>query len=166
LINYLFILKSTVMKKILSIITITAAIAVVMAACNRNPVTTQTVPYNDTAGFAQFQAWKAMNERLDPNEVFGATTTTLGTNATLKKTSTLHKTGSMTSASTHNAKITKKKGWSKAATYSAIGGGTGIVLGAIINKRNRVLGGIIGGVLGGGIGYGVGRSQDKKDGRF
>ena len=53
--------KSTVMKKILSIITLTAAITFIMAACNRNPVTTQTVPGADTAGFAQFKTWKAMN---------------------------------------------------------------------------------------------------------
>jgi len=61
--------------------------------------------------------------------------------------------------------VAKKKGWSKTAKYSAIGGGAGILLGAVINKRNRVLGGVIGGVIGGGLGYGIGRSQDKKDGR-
>ncbi len=149
------------MKKVLPIIIIIASIAVFMAACTRNPVTTKetAVLYEDTVGFAQFQSWKAMNERLDPNEAFV-------TKAIVKKRSATNKSGSMSSSSTNNAKIAKKKGWSKAAKYSAIGGGTGIVLGAIINKRNRVAGGIIGGVLGGGLGYGIGRSQDKKDGRY
>lgn len=149
------------MKKILSIITITAAVAVVMAACNTVPGTIKPISYEDTVGFSQFQAWKAMNERIDPSEVYMANTK----NSAARKTSTAKSSGSMNSSTTNNAKTAKKKGWSKAAKYSAIGGGTGIVLGAIINKRNRVAGGIIGGVLGGGIGYGIGRSQDKKDGR-
>ena len=59
-----------------------------------------------------------------------------------------------------------RSGWSKAAKYSAIGGGAGILTGAIINKRNRVAGGAIGGVLLGGVGYLFGRHQDKKDGRY
>ena len=149
------------MKKVLPVIIIIASIAVLMAACTRNSVTTRAVSvlYEDTVGFAQFQSWKAMNERLDPNDAFV-------TKAIAKKSGPSNKSGSMSSSSTNNAKIAKKKGWSKAAKYSAIGGGTGILLGAIINKRNRVAGGIIGGVLGGGLGYGIGRSKDKKDGRY
>ena len=38
--------------------------------------------------------------------------------------------------------------------------------GAIINKRNRVVGGVVGGIIGAGVGYGVGRGMDKKDGRY
>jgi hypothetical protein len=149
------------MKKVLPVIIIIASIAVLMAACTRNPVTTKAVSvlYEDTVGFAQFQSWKAMNESLDPNDAFV-------TKAITKKSGSSNKSGSMSSSSTNNAKIAKKKGWSKAAKYSAIGGGTGILLGAVINKRNRVAGGIIGGVLGGGLGYGIGRSKDKKDGRY
>ena len=81
-------------------------------------------------------------------------------------TRTVYKSGSMTSSTTNEAKVAKKKGWSKAAKYSVIGAGSGAILGAVINKRNRVAGGIIGGVLGGGVGYGIGRSNDKKDGRL
>lgn len=153
------IFKSTVMKKVLPFIIIITSIAVLMAACNRNPVTTRTVSYEDTVGFAQFQSWKTMNERWDPNDAFV-------TKAIVKKSRSSNKSGSMSSSSTNNAKIAKKKGWSKAAKYSVIGGGGGAILGAVINKRNRVAGGIIGGILGGGVGYGVGRSQDRKDGRF
>lgn len=146
------------MKKVLSIIAVTAAIAVVMAACNSNP-TTKEVIFVDTAGLAQFQAWKAMNESMATNQAYT-------TNTAVKRTSSSssNKSGSMNTASTNNAKT--KKGWSKAAKYSVIGGAGGAVLGAVINKRNRVAGGVIGGVLGGGIGYGIGRSKDKKEGRY
>ena len=140
------------MKKILSIITITAAVAVVMAACNSNPMAMQPVSNIDTTGFAQFQAWKAM----DKQEPAKAMSKTVATN----------KTVSMVSSETNNAKVAKKKGWSKAAKYSAIGGGSGIILGAVINKRNRVAGGAIGGILGAGVGYLWGRSKDKKEGRY
>lgn len=147
------------MKKILSIISITATIAVVMAACTRNPSATSGVSNLDTVGFTQFQQWKAMNERLETNQA-------IASNTIAKKSSSVNKSGSMSSETTNNAKVTKKKGWSKAAKYSAIGGGTGIILGAVINKRNPVKGGIIGGILGGGLGFGIGRSKDKKEGRY
>ncbi len=145
------------MKKLFSIITITAAIAVVMASCKSNPGTAQVI-FADTTGLAQFQSWKAMNEQ----QAFSTATK----NVVVKKTSTAKKGGSMTSSTTNEAKLAKKKGWSKAAKYSAIGGGTGIIGGAIINKKNRVAGGAIGGIVLGGLGYVIGRSQDKKDGRY
>ncbi len=72
----------------------------------------------------------------------------------------------MSSSTTNQAKVEKKKGWSKAAKYGVIGGGTGVVLGAVINKKNRVAGGAIGGTVLGGIGYLWGRSKDKKEGRY
>jgi uncharacterized membrane protein (UPF0182 family) len=157
------------MKKILSIVTLVTVIALVMSSCSRkadsanSSLTTPVVAYEDTVGFAQFQAWKAMNERIDPNEAFSSNVATKKPVAKKKYSST--KTGSLSSTSSNNAMVAKKKGWSKTAKYSAIGGGAGILLGSIINKRNRVLGGVIGGVIGGGLGYGIGRSQDKKDGR-
>lgn len=150
------------MKKFLSIITITAAVAVVMASCKNTPVTPKAVPYEDTVGLADFQAWKAVNEREETNEAYMATSKSSSTN---KPSSYKKSSGTMNSESTNNAKVAKKKGWSKAAKYSAIGGGAGAVIGAVVNKRNRVLGGVVGGVIGGGVGYGIGRSQDKKDGR-
>ncbi len=150
------------MKKFFSILTITAVAAVVITACNRTPATPKAVLYEDTAGLAEFQNWKAMNERAEANEAYMNTTK----KSTAKNYSSSNKSGTMTSSSSHTALPAKKKGWSKAAKYSAIGGGAGIVLGAVINKRNRVAGGVIGGVLGAGAGYGIGRSQDKKDGRY
>lgn len=147
------------MKKVLSIITLTASIAVLISACSSNSGTTK-VSYDDTVGFAQFQAWKYMNESSNQNQAYN-------TKSTARRSNSVNQSNTMTSASTNNAKTSsKKKGWSKAAKYSAIGGGTGVILGAVINKRNRVAGGVIGGILGGGIGYGIGRRQDKRDGRY
>ena len=145
------------MKKLLLIITITAAIAAVMTACKNNPVATQPVVYMDTTGFAQFQAWKAL-EKQEP--VYAMSKPVAPTKVAKNKTR------SMVSSETNNAKVAKKKGWSKAAKYSTIGGGSGIILGAVINKRNRVAGGAIGGLVGAGLGYLLGRTQDKKDGRY
>ncbi|MEO7983457.1 MAG: glycine zipper domain-containing protein [Bacteroidota bacterium] len=145
------------MKKFLSLITITAAMAVVMSACKNN---LGTLPVNntDTTGFAQFQAWKAMNAEQPAN--------TTNKTVPVKKNSSTNKSGSMTSSTTNDAKVATKRGWSKSAKYSVIGGAGGAVLGAVINKRNRLAGGVIGGVLGGGLGYGIGRSKDKKEGRY
>jgi len=59
----------------------------------------------------------------------------------------------------------EKRGWSAKAKGAVIGTGVGAAAGAIINKRNRVAGGIIGGVLGAGAGTGIGAIIDKKNGR-
>jgi len=63
----------------------------------------------------------------------------------------------------HNsAQAQDRKGWSPQAKGAVIGGLGGAAAGAIINKRNRPVGGIIGGVAGGAIGYGVGKHIDNK----
>lgn len=159
------------MKRVLSIIAITAVVALIMASCSQNKgASKETTVTTDTIGFAQFQQWKAMNERVDPmsyqqgyNDGL-AQTATKPKATTVRRTSTSSNSGTMTSTSTNNAKV--KKGWSKAAKYSVIGGVAGGVAGAVINKRNRAVGAVIGGVLGAGAGYGIGRSADKKDGRY
>jgi hypothetical protein len=55
-----------------------------------------------------------------------------------------------------------QRGWSPQGKGAAIGGAAGILGGALINKRNRVVGGAIGGVAGAGVGYGVGKHIDNK----
>ena len=52
--------------------------------------------------------------------------------------------------------------WSPQAKGAVIGGLGGAAAGAIINKRNRAVGGVVGGVAGGAIGYGVGKHIDNK----
>lgn len=49
------------------------------------------------------------------------------------------------------------------AEGAIIGGGVGGAAGAIINKRNRVVGGVIGGLLGGAAGYAIGKHKDNKN---
>ena len=174
------------MKKILFALSTVA----VMASCsNNNPRTaaeTQTlIPPADTAGLAQFQAWKAQNELAVANQlaqqnqavaqptevvrerivyVDRPTTTRRSSSSTRRSSSSSSgSSGVYNSGSTQTA---QKKGWSKAAKGAVIGGAGGAVLGAVINKRNRAAGAVIGGVLGGAVGYGIGRGQDKKDGRY
>ncbi|HEY5773122.1 MAG TPA: glycine zipper domain-containing protein, partial [Chitinophagaceae bacterium] len=88
------------------------------------------------------------------------------TRSTVAKRTTSYQSPKMVSETQNAAKATTKKGWSKAAKATAIGAGAGAVLGAVINKKNRVAGAVIGGVIGGGGGYVIGRGMDKKDGRY
>ena len=55
-----------------------------------------------------------------------------------------------------------QRNWSPQGKGAAIGGAAGILGGALINKRNRVVGGAIGGVAGAGVGYAVGKHIDNK----
>jgi hypothetical protein len=182
-------LKTLTMKKLLSVV----GVAAIMASCNSNPniksadqvqaqAPAQTL---DTAGLAQFQAWKAQNELMRTQQqeqymqyqqmqnagMYGYAAPSPQrsyASAPRRSTSTARRSSSGNNggyASTGNYPA-RKKGWSKAAKGAAIGGAGGAVLGAVINKRNRVAGGVIGGVIGAGVGYGIGRSQDKKDGRY
>ena len=147
------------MKKLLLSVSVVASLAILVAACNTNPKSMQPGLNSDTTGLAQFNEWKAMAAQalvVKQNQAPYAA----GRKAVQEKTY------SMNSESTHEAKVAKKKVWSKSAKYAVIGAAGGGILGAVINKRNRVAGGIIGAVVLGGGGYIFGRSQDKKDGRF
>jgi hypothetical protein len=53
--------------------------------------------------------------------------------------------------------------WSPQAKGTVIGAGTGAAAGAIIHKRDRVLGGVVGGVVGGTAGYAIGKRKDNKN---
>ena len=122
----------------------------------------------DTAGLAEFQDWKRMNETKQASEYYmqgykDAVATAAKPAAT--KTKIIYKRAA-TPAPAPAAQTVKKKGWSKAAKGTAIGTATGALAGALINKNNRVAGGIIGGLLGAGGGYLIGHGMDKKDGRY
>lgn len=171
-------LKFGLMKKILFALSTVA----VMASCGSNnqrtaaETQTLTPATSDTAGFAEFQKWKAQNElavanqlaqQNQPTEVVRERVVYVDRPVTRKRTTTSSSSnGSGTYNSTSTNTAQEKKGWSKAAKGAVIGGAGGAVLGAVINKRNRAAGAVIGGVLGGAVGYGVGRSKDKKDGRY
>ena len=184
------------MKKILFLISTVA----VMASCSNNTPRTATetkvAPQPaDTAGLAQFQAWKAQNELATANQLAQQNKVVDSVQPTkeiirekvvyvnkpvTKKHSSTKSTSTTSSGTTSNNTSTnngsgvynstsentaKKKGWSKSAKGAVIGGAGGAVLGAIINKRNRGAGAVIGGVLGAGGGYVIGKNKDKKDGR-
>ena len=51
---------------------------------------------------------------------------------------------------------------SSSAKGAVLGGLGGAAAGAIINKKNRVVGGAVGGAAGAGIGYSIGRNADNK----
>lgn len=63
---------------------------------------------------------------------------------------------------TNSVQAQERRRWSPQAKGTAIGVGVGGAAGAIINKRNRVVGGLIGGAAGGAVGYGVGKGVDNR----
>jgi hypothetical protein len=158
-------------KRLLSIFSVTAiimAMIVVIPSCGNRRAElgdkTVLMPV-DTAGLAQFQAWKvhqnenaALASMNKPAKTNVARTSSRGGSANTQ-------TGSMSTSNQYPAKA-KPTGWSKAAKGAVIGAGSGAVIGAVINKKNRAVGAAIGGVAGGAVGYGIGRSMDKKDGRY
>ncbi|HYC40254.1 MAG TPA: glycine zipper domain-containing protein [Chitinophagaceae bacterium] len=153
------------MKRILSILSLVIIASLVIMACNRKPATAEAakIQYSDTVGLAEFQAWKAENERLSMMEKYNQQNNVVTTAPARTRTRTVYRTAGTRGTTTTS---TAKRGWSKAAKGAVIGGAGGAVLGAVINKRNRVAGGVIGGVIGAGVGYGIGRSMDKRDGRY
>ena len=160
------------MKKKFYTLGIVAIVALLLVACVNKSGTnemTKGLSYSDTVGLAEFQDWKAQNERVSAIEAYKKTQAAPAVSRTTtarKRSSGSSNSGSMNSGTENQAKTSQKKGWSKAAKGAAIGAGSGAILGAVINKRNRALGAVIGGVVGGGVGYGIGRSKDKKDGRY
>ena len=164
------------MKKLLPILSILFISVILISACNSKPPVDpnagKVLAYADTAGLADFQKWKTQNELKDPAVYYTQGSEVSATQPARKTTKTyrpVRKTsntgGSLNSVSQYPAKTTAKKGWSRKAKGAAIGGGGGAILGAVINKNNRLVGGAIGGALGAGIGYVIGNELDKKHGR-
>lgn len=174
------------MKKFLPIL----SIAFLAAACNPDPRSAdiaplqveQKAPAADTAGLADFQAWRAQNELAPTTRTNQAQQNAVAYSAPVRKASAPVRksspvrrsssrpdnsvaSGTGTSETSQPAKA-QKKGWSKAAKGAVIGGVAGAAGGAVINKKNRVAGAVIGAVVGAGGGYVLGRKMDKKDGRI
>jgi hypothetical protein len=163
------------MKRKIPILSITALIAVLLisfTSCkSKNAPESRVLSATDTAGLAEFQSWKAMNEAKATNEAYAqgfkdAMATQAAAPKPAPKAKVIYRNPQPAVSRSTAAQPAKKKGWSKAAKGTAIGATAGAVAGALINKKNRVAGGVIGGLLGGGIGFGVGRGMDKKDGRY
>ena len=168
------------MKKLLPISIIAIIAAVAMIGCKSQPQTDvngKVLTYTDTLGLADFQKWKAQNELADPTVYYhqgsefasNRPTRTIvkyvpAKSSTHRSSSRAYSSGSMNSVSQYPAK-SLKKGWSRKAKGAVIGGGSGAILGAVINKNNRLVGGALGGALGAGIGYVIGNELDRKHGR-
>lgn len=148
------------------------AIAVSMTACNTAPDTATTQkaiqPTVDTTGLAAFQAWKAQNELVSTQQNTAMQPQTREVVKYYPVSSSRRSSSSGVSRSSSGSSGTayRKKGWSSAAKGAVIGGVAGAAGGAIINKKNRALGGVVGGILGAGAGYGIGRGIDKRNGRY
>lgn len=163
--------KLRTMKRMIPVFVLAAS----MVACNTNPnvdSAQKTIPQTiDTAGYAQFQAWKAQNE-LANTAAYNANGPVTSQPQTQTKTivkyypvsSARRSSGSSSAGSGTTA--SRKRGWSSAAKGAVIGGVAGAAGGAIINRKNRALGGVVGGILGAGAGYGIGRGIDKRNGRY
>jgi hypothetical protein len=162
------------MKKILSILSITA----VLAACtsNQDKIDAENARLKayqdsvnmaaDTAGLAEYQSWKAQNELGEQQNASAAVPVRKTSAARSTSSSTRRSTASSSgTASSTSTSAAKKEGWSKTAKGAVIGGVVGAGAGAVINKKNRAAGAVIGGVVGAGAGAVIGRQQDKKDGR-
>jgi len=159
--NYLFILKNSVMKQVILLIAIAAVVSVATVGLVNS---SKSKKLDATATeLAQFETWKEQQAQKE-NAVAIAPTKTAARTTSTKRTT--YSSPKMVSESSNPAQATKKKGWSKAAKGSVIGGVVGAGAGAVINKRNRAAGAVIGGILGAGGGYVIGRTMDKKDGRY
>jgi len=154
------------MKKLLHLSIFILAI-LLFVACNRNAGTNGLTTYADTTGLSEFQKWKA-NHELKEASIYDQ----MGNKVVYKKPATEIRSYTPAPASTslsstgeYPAKTSEKKGWSRRAKGAVIGGGSGAIIGALIGKKNRLVGGAIGGALGAGMGYVVGNELDKKHGR-
>ena len=159
------------MKKILSIF----AVAVIFTACKNK--TTSDVEKNknmvlvDTTGLSKSNALTDVGGKYiisDPPVVTAPKKTTpkaSGNNTQVNNNNTNNSGSGTSNTPQAAAPIPRDKGWSDAAKGTAIGGGTGAVLGAVINKKDPVTGAVIGTVIGAGTGYAIGRARDKKSGR-
>ena len=149
--------------------------AFLVASCNDNSNNTVSTPVDtaklaeDTAGMAEYQAWKAQQEKdsIERANALAAKeesqSKSSGTSRSYGDRSGEGSSGAISSESGNTAEA--KKGWSKTAKGAVIGGVVGAGTGAVINKKNRTKGAIIGGVVGAGAGAVIGRDMDKKDGR-
>jgi hypothetical protein len=160
------------MKKLLPFLAISILTALVFTACQSksqaDPNNGQVLTYADTAGLAQFQKWKTLNELKDPSVYYqqgNEQTVTASAKKPARSYVPANKSVSMNSEGQYPSKTSVKKGWSRKAKGAVIGGGGGAIIGALINRNNRLVGGALGGAVGAGVGYIVGNELDRKHGR-
>ena len=87
------------------------------------------------------------------------------TTAPRRSTNTSKAIYSSKTGTVSNASYPQDKGWSHAAKATAVGAGSGAILGALLNKDHRLGGAAVGTVIGAGAGYLIGRAKDRQTGR-
>lgn len=155
------------MKKIILLLTVVT----IFAACKNksNPVVeNKNLVLVDTTGLSKSNAMTDAahgNTIAVPKVVVPQATTTTTQKARTTSNAAYPDNGTSTTTTTTTTPAVPKrdKGWSSAAKGTAIGAGTGAVVGAIATKNAK--GAIIGAIIGGGGGYVIGRSKDRKSGR-
>lgn len=182
LFNQPYKLKSLTMKKILSILMITALFTACKSktAVEKEVVGTSGTTLKSTIASDTSRTTKV---RVLPNGTTTTTTVTTVGKPPIEKehVASSHKTekvysnsnGSGNTKSTSSTTTTnsnpapasnRKKGWSDAAVGATMGGLSGAAIGAVVSK-DKAKGAIIGGVVGAGTGYVIGRAGDRKSGR-
>jgi uncharacterized protein YcfJ len=167
------------MKKII----LFAAIVSVFAACKNNSSTgydTSKYVLVDTTNLSKSNAstdvmqdaavtgvktWDVNRSTSQPVITSQPITSQPMTTTTQNSRSTSHAVYPATTTRTTTTTSTvprRDRGWSSAAKRTAIGAGTGAVVGALVGKGK---GAVIGALIGGGAGYLSGRHKDRKTGR-
>jgi hypothetical protein len=160
------------MKNLVPLLAISILTTLVFTACQSkslvDPSNGQVLTYTDTLGLAQFQKWKTLNELKDPSAYYQQGSEAISGASSQKPARSYvpaNKSESLNSEGQYPSKTSVKKGWSRKAKGAVIGGGGGAIIGALINKNNRLVGGALGGAVGAGVGYIVGNELDRKHGR-
>ncbi len=169
------------MKKFLSIFTV----VIIFTACKSKTDSTLSTPKNmvlvDTTGLSKSNVLTdvgnnkyVINDKGVKTPVTNKPVVVKPVASSSQKNTTANNSGSNsngggsgnnTPTTTSEAPVKQDKGWSDAAKGTAIGAGSGAVLGAVLDKNNRVQGAVIGSAVGAGAGYIIGRHRDKKSGR-
>ena len=170
-------LKQSVMKKILSIFTIVAILAACKSKTNSEFSTSKNMVLVDTTGLSKSNVLTdvgnnkyVINEKAVSNPATAKPSSSLPkqtSNSTAGNSNSGNSgvSGSNTSTAEAPAPVPADKGWSHAAKATAVGAGSGAIIGAIVNKDHRGEGALIGTAIGAGTGYLIGRAKDRKTGR-
>ena len=167
------------MKKILSIFTVVVIFTACKGKTDSKLSNSKNMVLVDTTGLSKSNVLTdvgnnkyVINDKAVPKPVTNKPVVAKPVATAPQKTTTANNSGSNNSGggsgnntTTAEAPVKQDKGWSDAAKGTAIGAGSGAILGAVIAKDDRGKGAVIGSVIGAGTGYIIGRSRDKKSGR-
>ncbi len=164
------------MKKILSIFTIVAILAACKSKTNSTLSNSKNMVLVDTTGLSKSNVLTdvgnnkyVINDKAVSNPVAAkpaSSSPKQKSNSTINNSTSGNSGGSGSNTSTAEAPpVSADKGWSHAAKGTAVGAGSGAIIGAVVNKDHRVEGALIGSAIGAGTGYLIGRAKDRKTGR-